>query len=389
MRDAFGEIDPDEIDIIDAEPLAFGPSERATTSADLPAEPLAPRRRRWLIPVAIGGTAALAVAAVTLLVWQPWENHGGVTVSFPPGTAATAALTDELVFAEPPADLIAATLGDVATDAEGGLTNLQNAVGYLFGEPGASFDTGRGGTGRWAAFYAVPAQSLDAKVLEVGDGSATVQGAPALRTTSVGSRTTEINFGPLGGYMYSVATSELSQAESLAFAEAVSLDHGTPVVNDSTVLGDMRPLGSIADFAAVLGLVVVVGEPGVAQAGIVSAQYATEGKTYSVTSHPADTSALTMVSFFFGAGEETTVHGQPALAFDIDPADPLLAFGSGSGTVVAWIEGGRLVIVTGPDGPVATTALAESVRPATDAEWVEVARVAANTVDPTSEVVAP
>jgi hypothetical protein len=189
--------------------------------------------------------------------------------------------------------------------------------------------------------------------------------------------------------MFTVATSELSRAESLAFAESVSLDHGTPVVNDSTVLGDMRPLGSIADFATVFGLVLAIGEPGLAQARIVSAQYGSEGKQYSVTSHPTTTNAMTMAGFFFGEGQDVTVHGQPGLAFEIDGADPLLAFGSGSGTVVAWVEGGRLVIVTGPDGPLATTALAESVRPATDAEWADVARVAADTVDPTSEVSAP
>ena len=389
MRDAFGEIDPDEIDIIDADPLTFGPSEHLATSTDDPAEPLARRRSRWLTPVAIGGTAALAivVVAVTLLVWQPWENHDGIKISFPSAAAGTATLTAELVFAGPPADLTAAHLADSTNGGEGGLF-LPDAEGYLFAEPDATFRTGRGGTGRWAAFFAAPVGGRDAPTLGGGDPSTTVtvQGTPGLVTTSIGSRTTQINFGPLGGNMFSVATSELSRAESLAFAEAVSLDHGTPVLNDSSVLGDMRPLGTIADFASVVGLSMVSGEPGLAQADIVFAQYGSGGKRYSVSSRPSFTSDLTMVSFFFGGGEEATVHGHPALAFEINPDDPLLAFGSGSGSVIAWVEGGQLVMVTGPDGGVATSALAESVRSATDAEWADVTRVAANTVDPTSEI---
>ena len=395
MRDAFGEIDPDEIDIIGADPLVFGPLPRSTAATGDRAASLAPRRRRWVRPAAIGGIVALSVAAVAgaLLVWQPWESHGGIRVSFPTGNTTTAEMTDELVFAEPPADLSAAALGEVAPGQGGGLNSLRSGEGYLFAEPGATFGTGRGGAGRWATFFAFPAESPDVRTVGDGTGSGpntvTVQGAPGLLTTSIGSRTTQIDFGPLGGYMYTVATFELSRADSLAFAESVSLDHGTPVVNDSTVLGDMRPLGSIADFATVFGMVVAIGEPGFPQAGIVSAQYGSGDHQYSVTSHPTTTSAMTMVSFFLGAGQTVTVHGQPGLAFEIDAVDPLLAFGSGSGTVIAWVEGGRLVIVTGPDGVVATSALAKSVRTATDAEWADVARAAATTVDPTSQVIAP
>ncbi|MBI4882489.1 MAG: hypothetical protein HY826_00375 [Actinobacteria bacterium] len=48
---------------------------------------------------------------------------------------------------------------------------------------------------------------------------------------------------------------------------------------------------------------------------------------------------------------------------------------------MAWVEGGRLIVVTGPDDVAATLALAESVRPATTDEWAEVTALAQRQID--------
>jgi hypothetical protein len=212
-----------------------------------------------------------------------------------------------------------------------------------------------------------------------GATAVTVQGAPGRLLTSVGNRTIEVTFGPVAGMIYSVVTSELSQAEALAFADTAAVDGDTASMRDAAALGDMRPIGSMTDFVAAWGLVIGASDPTSVLPGVVSAQYGPEGGRMGVTSRGATTKIVPMLRFLLGVSDDDArVHDLPALVLPMDAGDPL----SGPdtlGTIVAWVEGDRLVLVSGPHDVDAITALAESVRPATDEEWTEVQRVAGNT----------
>ncbi|MDP2291643.1 MAG: hypothetical protein Q8M22_10670 [Actinomycetota bacterium] len=379
MRDEFGEIDPDEIDILDADPNAFAalpqpPDDHGTTPGTTP-EPVARRRPRWLVPALVASAVALVAGGV--LVWQPWAGDtdtGGV--SFPSGTTGDGEpLTEQLVFGDPPGELADASIGG----NDDGFTGFGvDAVGYFFAEPSAKFQFGEGGAGRWAAFFAVPEDSDDAPDVDVdmeGATAGTVQGSPA--SITVEAQLLSVSFGPVDGWMFSVATSDLSRAETLAFAEAVSVDGETAVIADSTVLGEMLPLGDVDDYFGALQLVLQLSAFGQLGGDAVSLRYDDDELNFTVGSVPAGEHSLEMLQFVFGegAGAASTirVHGLPAIAATTDEQ----FMGDGSVTFVAWVEGGRLVMVSGPDDPDALVALAETVRPATDEEWAEVVVLAA------------
>lgn len=384
MRDEFGEIDPDEIDILDADPDAFAALPQPPDDPDAPPGAVARHRPRWLVPALVASAISLVAAGV--LVWQPWADDtdtGGV--SFPSGTTADAeTLTEQLVFGDPPGVLADASIG---SDDDQFIGFGADAVGYFFAEPSAKFQFGEGGAGRWAAFFAVPADSDDAPDVDVdieGATAGTVQGSPA--SITVEAQLLSVSFGPVGGRMFSVATSDLSRAETLAFAEAVSVDGETAVIDDSTVLGEMLPLGDVDDYFGALQLVLQLSAFGQLGGDAVSVRYDGDGdgngdgngnEGFTVGSVAAGEHSLEMLQFVFGEGagaaSTISVHGLPAIAATADEQ----FMGDGSIAFVAWVEGGRLVMVSGPDDPDALVTLAETVRPATGEEWAEIVVLAA------------
>lgn len=379
MRDEFGEIDPDEIDILDADPDAFGalplPPDQPESEAGV--DTLTRRRPRWLVRALAASAVALVGAGV--LVWQPWADDtdtGGV--SFPSAsTDGSEALTEQLVFGEPPGELTLAGLGDGDNDVGG--FGLDGAVGYFFAEPGARFQFGQGGAGRWAAFFAVALDSPDAPTVDVEDATAgTIQGSPA-SVSLEGGGPISVEFGPVDGRMFSVATSDMSRAETLAFAEAVGVDGDTALVADSSVLGEMMPLGTVAEYFDVLQLAFQSSAFGGFGPGMISVHYGGGNDTYTLSSVAAGDDGLAMMHFVFGDGvgaaSSVTVHDLPAIATTTGDQ----AFADEPVNFVAWVEGGRLVMVTGPDELDDLVALAETVRPASDDEWADVVAVAVQT----------
>lgn len=393
MRDTFGEVDPDEveiIDFIDADPSAFdanGPvTGQAGTEQPASEQLVATRhRRRWLIPTAVIGVAAIAAGA---FAWSPWTDDD--TTAFPDGGAPELTLTDRLVFDDPPAELTAASLG---ADGGGSLNDgLQDALGFFFAEPGASWDFTSGQTtGTWAGFVAIAADNENAPSVDEdngGESADTIQGAPAVvHPVSGGAR--GITFGPANGLMFDVVTAGMSLAESLAFAESVGIDNGVPVISDGSVMGAMEPLGGISDYSVAIGTGFAAMSPFSEEPGIVSAYYGefdfngagNRAPTYSIATQPVSgSSTLSMLQFVLGGETGQTVHGQPAIVV----AEIESGFGLAhvTSSLVAWVESGRLIVVTGADGAEATMALAETVRPATDNEWAHVVEVAQNSFDP-------
>ena len=356
MRDAFGEIDPDEVDVIDF----IAPDASAFESRDESFETtIDTRSRRWVVPAAVASVVGLAAAG--LLVWSPWREDN--TKSFPESPTPELTFTEQLVFDNPPAELSSASLGE-ATDNEFGFSSFADAEGYFFAEPGVSWDIfGGQSSGTWAAFFAESADSENAPDLTVesGETGGRVQGAPAVfAPTQDGVR--EITFGPVDGLVYSVVTSGMSLAESTAFAEAVGVNDDIPTVANESVLGDMNAIGDIADYGVVFSTVFGALSSFGVQAGVVSVHYGdfleeVGGDAYSIASQPMPSnSTIAMLRFAFGGEEGKTVHGQPAVL--IDAQQDALSIGGGQVTsAVAWVEGGRLVVVAGPDDIAATLAL--------------------------------
>lgn len=332
-----------------------------------------------MAPLAFG-IAAAVLAAAAFVAWRPWDDQTTIRLRFPTGEVALPALTEQLVLDEPPTALGAASLGVASPATEPVLANLDGATGYFFGGPDATVGFGQPKAGRWAAFFAVPQFRSTAPSVRASSAEVTVQGSPGHLTTSVGDRTIDLTFGPVDGMIYSVVTSELTQRESLAFAEAVTVDGTMSVIRDIRALAGLQPVGSIDDFVAAFRLVVAASDPSTVQAGVVSTQYGSVDHRIAVTSRSATAEILPMVRFLLGAtGSEVTVHGAPALVLSTDDGDPLVGSELQLGTVVAWVEGDRVVVLSGHDGPTVIAALAETVRPATVDEWSEVERVAGNT----------
>lgn len=327
--------------------------------------------------MAVAAIAVLAVAA-TLVIWKPWVNEFQVRLAFPSSPPVEPTLTERLVFGDPPNDLSLAAVGT----GRDGFNNLTGADGYFFADTNATFNLGQGGTGQWAAFFTGRSDSGSQNV-EIGDGAleVTVQGAPGTILRSIDSQNIELNFGPIDGRVISVVTSELTQEETLAFAEASVFEKGVPVISDAGTLARLMPLGSISRFGSVFAFVLTAANAASAQPTIVTAQYGPEDKRLTLTSHASGDNDLDLLSFFLGGKIDSQVHGQQALTYVADASDSLLAFGIEFGSIVAWVEGGRLIMVTGKLPVDELLTLAESVRPATDVEWAEVVRIAANTAD--------
>ena len=231
---------------------------------------------------------------------------------------------------------------------------------------------GQGSTGQWAAFYATPYNEGDAPDMGQGAVDVTVQGAPGKFTPALDDQSLRLAFGPLDSRLYEVLSSEVSQSDTLAFAEVVAFDEGTPVVDDIVALGSMLPLCSLTDFNSAYSLVLMASMPRYALPGYVTALYGTRANRFSVTSQWAPEGGLIPLQFVLGGSVDATVHGEPALTVEVDTSESVLVTGADIGSVVAWVEGGRLVMVTGQVPVDELLALAESVRPATDTEWAEV-----------------
>lgn len=363
MRDEFGEVDPDEVDIIDI----FDPDADVFGAESGEAPFLAPYRRpRWVMPTAVAGVVAIAVSG--FLVWAPWS--GNATTSFGSGDAPELTLTERLVFDDPPAELAGSELGEPSSNAFFG--GFEDAEGYFFAEPGVTADFFSGeSTGRWAAFFAVPESEDD---LDVPDGPQTiVQGVPARISTNDNEQ--QIEFGPVNGQMFSVVTSGMPLTESLEFANAVSVENGTPTVTRGA-LGDMQPIGDVADYTTVLTTLFATTDFG-SQPGVVLVQYGEVtiddegdvGLLYALATQPVVSDrTLGMLHFLFGETASAVVHGQPAVVVDQTDEISEAAF-------VIWVEGGRIIVVIGPSDATSILELAESVRPATDDEWAEVEAV--------------
>ena len=188
-------------------------------------------------------------------------------------------------------------------------------------------------------------------------------------------------------WLFVLTTYDLDREDGLRLAEVVAVRDGVPAITDDRALRGMSPVGSLAEYRAAYDAVLNAGDFGALTENLVFVQYDDGGDTYTLASIPAPhETMLPILHFMFPSGNERTVRGTTALVMGHDGA----AFpGVITGALVAWVEGGRLIVVTGPGDEEATLALAESVRTATDDEWADIADVADRTSNPLARAIAP
>ena len=342
MRQPYGTGEIIEIEVIDADPGAFGGSGADASTTPRPHRP----RPRWLVPVAV--VSVTAVAAV-VFVWQPWQQPP-TWRTFDAPAPTVAELGNHLLPATAPGPLTTMT----EPTSTVGVNVPSNAIGHVFAEPDASY-----GSRRWAFFEAAATGAGDAAPAAATE-EWTVQGLPAslahLRVRN------QFEWGPFGGFNWHTSSNLLSTDEALAFAEAVGVQQGQAAIRHSYDLGTLQPLGTVSAFHSAFALEDALTDGPFAtavEATVVEYTVDTEAAV-QVASVPAPPDGLALVEFVFGNGSPATVHALPAV----------LLTSRDLGTTVVWLEGGRLIAVTGgriPRPEVLT--LAESVGPVTDDEW--------------------
>jgi hypothetical protein len=348
------------IEFIDADPDAFGrsPGGRIPT----PYGPSTSRRRL------IAGFVAVAAGGATYALFDdpPWAD-GGPQRTYRDIHPTTSTLSEQLVLDVPASQVRATTLHTQALPASRNLL-ASGAVGYFFGAPGATFDTGDGAD-RWMGFYSMPTSASGAP--QVGKQTDTIAGAPAsLQTGDNGL--TQVVWGPVEGSMFTAAAANLSRNEIVSLAEQLRVRQNDVVVLNKAGLGALRPIGRFSDYWTLVNMVQRVQQNGVHLEGVVGVFYNTGA---SVTSMPANRSAISMVAFVLGtttsAPEPRKVHGTSALGF----AKGKGAFNGLPATTVMWWEGGRLVQVSGEGTLDDVTKLAQGTHVASAGEWSAVQAV--------------
>lgn len=370
---------PELIELIPPDPVAFGGSGRTWSGMPQPAsaapDPVAPdpADSRFTLLVTLAVLVALLVAFSVGTALRPWER-APQALRFPVAPRQLGTTDGRLVFDSPPGDVQAASLGTgdafpLAVDDPGG-------TGYLFAAPDGHFEfQGMPNAGAWAQFNAVT-DPVDFTT----SPDETVQGTPAEVVPDAFGMS--ITFGPIDGLTYIVITQHLSRDESLRFAEAVTIDDGAPAITDDRALGELRPVANLTEVGRASSVLYAATQAGTfSWRDVVYAQYDHPDGQATVASTPIDRDDVaTLLRYYLPEGTAATVHGQPASVSKVPGASQHL---------VAWVEGGRLIVVSGPGDAQATVALAESVRTATADEWAEVEDVAARTPNPMSSVYDP
>ena len=297
------------IEVIDADPAAFGPAGRAPLLTSSPS-PRPRRRARWLISALV-----LTVGAAAVVATRPWET-AATWRTFPVEFDA-ATLPAHLVLAAPATPVFSVLEGAEPTTTSPG----DSGVGHLFTARGATVEQGR-----WALFR-----------IEQIDGAGTAA-LPATAETAVveaaGSKRSSMVWSPIPTRRYTVETHDLTTEETRDFAAAVGEHDGHAALRSRYELGDLQPVAGVTGLFIAQQLLGALtrGAPA-GNATIVRYRGFVTPTSVSTVTAPDD--AVDAVSFLLG-GAPGPVHEHPG----VTAVSPTL------GSVVAWAEGGRLVVVT-------------------------------------------
>lgn len=329
-----------EIELIDHDPAVFGlPRDPASTRPER-----ADGRPPWLAPAAIMLAAIIALA--TVAAWQPWRSSPTwrtypVALQFPP------TLSTRQVLGAPPGDPVEV---DAPESPLATAVTRSTLVGHVFAEPGATEDSGR-----WASFAALPSWNPAAPA---GTTATRVRGVDAV-LSRVGARAS-VAWGPLDRYGWTAEANRFTDDELLEFAEHVAVVDLQPARRDSYDMRGLQAIGGVAGFRTVKAVErVLAGRRAEYALAPTVARYRDGDSMLELLSIPAPPDTLPFVAFVFGGGDDTTVHDLPAVSIRA----------GGTRGIVAWMEGGRLLVLAGAGDSDRLSAIAESTRTATDDEW--------------------
>jgi hypothetical protein len=319
----------------------------------------APRPWRW-----IGGLAAVAVlaAGAGLAITRPWQTNS----AGPDSTVPPAQLTNQLLVGEPPGDLelsAAQPAGQRDSLASDDVVVLADpsTVGAVFAEDGATLENGR-----FVALYASPLDAADQFNDDPDGESVTIRGMQGTISAEE-DELSVVYWGPDDNdYRYGVAASRFERADVLQLAEGFTVDDGVAVIASDAV-ADLRPLGEVRtlflSFQLTIGMSADETSPEITT--LLYGDPFDEGVQLSIVPTPED-DPLPMFSFLFSTTTPATVHGQAAVV-----ATGGVDFGEDS-SLVAWVEGGQLIVLSGSLPPGELVRAAQSVRPASAEEWAEI-----------------
>lgn len=330
-------IDDLRIELIDDDPSVFGP-----VTAPPPPVP----RPRWVVPAAVA--ACLAVAAATLLVWQPWQDEPE-----PP-------LSNRLALRNQPFNEVLSVMIDAAWVGQSA-----GEVGLVYADSDAVFPRFTAGKGRsawWMAYAADSRAPSFAGVLS----SRLVQGRSAAVTTDL-SGATQLDFGPIDGRRFTVITHGLSADETAAIGEQIGVVDGEPVVRDTSVLLGMEPIGTLAEFDTAVAL--AGGDWAVAQLPHTEVVYIEgDGRAEIDSVADSDGSIERLLTMLLDADQQPTVDRRDVWTADVSE------IGDGRiRSLVAWRERERLIVVRGSYDVADTLATADTAVELNEAEWQRIA----------------
>ena len=313
------------IDLINVDSDAFGPSHAPPTRARPPRG-----QPSWRALAVVG--ALLGTAFVVVL--QPWQASSAWR-TFPVAFAAPT-LPPHQVQAEPATPVVSVLRGTDRSDDE----LLGARVGHLFAAEGATLERGE-----WAWFRVENLQADTTAGLPVSADAAVV--------TDLGSRRQQLVWSPRAGQRWTVETHELTAAATRTFAAAVGVHERHAALRSGYSLQSLQPVASVAgmDIAQELLDGLVQGAP-LPAATVVRYRSVTTPSSVTTTRAPDD--AVAAVQFLFG-GTEVQVRDEAAV----------VTTDATFGTLVAWVDSGRLVAVIGPLSADDQLTVAAAVRPAT------------------------
>jgi len=362
---------PDEgdiIEIVDADPTVFGAAPVVVDARDEPHEQRKPHREVsvWSVGLVV---VLLAVAAGTV-AWklQPWHHDDAVYVR---DHVATTTLTDHLVIA----DVAGAPVGALLPTAQPLPTEV--AEGAVFID--AASTPGIEATAN--AIYSRFEPDMRAEVSF--DPSATtavveVHGVSGMTATS--GTSVVVRWRLADGTVQSLQTDRVSADAALRLANAITSDGHTVRVAPRSALGQLCPLGTVAESQHVVQVFVAsqafAQDPGGGASpdndpSIFAVRYRTAG---IAVGHGAGPDTLALIATSLPLRAHLEVHGLDALSFDLSAS-----FGATPSTLttVMWVEGGRLIAVCATS-PALAQQYAQAVRPATDAEWRQVVQLSSS-----------
>jgi hypothetical protein len=368
--------DVDIIELVAADPTAFGGAPVAVVDTGLvPREPREPSssNRRW----PAGLLVVVLVGAAATVGWKiaPW--HGNDVLYVRDHIASPVTLTSHLVIDNNNAVPIASYLGAAATTSVTPATAQANVIstGAVFV---ASSPTGGSTSTPSILYWRVPSGSnVDNTAIE-GATKVTVQGMPGTVWDS-GSGVL-VRWTLADGSQDTLQARAADTATALRIANVLSVDtHGTVVVRHRSALGPFHPAGTVNDVqAAVAGFNAAASwsnaggaVPAANERSVDLVDYG-EGMALAIGPSVGPDALALIRAVLPTATTDVQVHGHVALSLPLNrdvATDTTL-----SQAEVLWVEGGRILTVSGGTQELALQ-YAQSVRPATEAEWQQVVKV--------------